>query len=388
MSARIVREVWLHELRDALRDRRMLAVALLSAFLPSFLNLGLERFIRAEVQSRREASLVVVVDHRERAPSLLEWLEGHDVKLVDPPADPDQALRDRVYEVMLELDADYAKDWREGRSAKVTVAHDQSQMRAQEAARRLEGLLAAYARQVGALRLVVRGVAPEASMPLLIGERDVAPAQSTDVLGIMMLPFFLLMGALVAAGMLAVDLTAGERERQSIESLLATSAPPEHLMLGKIAAASTYGGAVLVAQALVLLLLGAVLKSDAYRLAPLAIIPLVLTLLPLVATVATVLTGLAAFSKTVREAQSAMSLVVLVPMGPLFYLLGAQPKPSLGMYATPMVGHFQLCIDILRGDRVPPLHLLVNVGTMLLVLAPLLFFASRLYRREGLAISA
>lgn len=211
MSARIVREVWLHELRDALRDRRMLAVALLSAFLPSFLNLGLERFIRAEVQSRREASLVVVVDHRERAPSLLEWLEGHDVKLVDPPADPDQALRDRVYEVMLELDADYAKDWREGRSAKVTVAHDQSQMRAQEAARRLEGLLAAYARQVGALRLVVRGVAPEASMPLLIGERDVAPAQSTDVLGIMMLPFFLLMGALVAAGMLAVDLTAGER---------------------------------------------------------------------------------------------------------------------------------------------------------------------------------
>jgi sodium transport system permease protein len=208
------------------------------------------------------------------------------------------------------------------------------------------------------------------------------------MLGIMMLPFFLLLGALVAAGMLAVDFTAGERERQSIEALLATSAPPERIMLGKIIAASTFGAAVLVAQALVLLLLGMVFKSDAYRLEPLAVIPLVLILVPLVTTVATVLTGMAAFSKTVREAQSAMSLVVLLPMGPLFYLLGAQPKPSLAMYATPMVGHFQLCSDILRGDKVPPLHLLLNVGTMVLVLVPLLVFISRLYRRESLAISA
>jgi sodium transport system permease protein len=319
---------------------------------------------------------------------LLEWLEGHDVKLVDPPPEADQALRDRALDVLLEIDERYGEDWAAGHSAKLTVAFDQSQVRAHEVAGRLEQLLAAYGQQVGALRLVMRGVAPEAAVPLFIGERDVSPAKSTDVVGMMMLPFLLLMGALVAAGMLAVDMTAGERERQSIESLLATAAPREHIMLGKVAAASSYGGLVLLAQAVVLLGMSSLLKSDAYHLDLGAVVPLVLVLAPLVVAAATVLTGLAAFAKTVREAQSAMSLVILVPMGPLFYLIGAQPKPTLATYATPVLGQFQLCIDLLRGDRVPVEHVLVHAAMMVVVLGPLIWFCSRLYRREGLAISA
>jgi sodium transport system permease protein len=386
MSA--VRTVWLHELRDALRDRRMVMVALFSAFLPSVLQIGLDAVIRDEVQSRREASLAVASSDRARAPNLFEWLEAHDVTFVEVPAEADQALRDRRIEVMLEVDPSYGEDWRSGHSAKVSIASDSTQLRAQESVRRLEQLLGVYGGEVGSLRLVLRGIAPEVQNAVVVGERDVAPATSTNLTGIILLPFLLLMGAMVGAGTLAVDLTAGERERQSIESLLATAARREHIMLGKIFAASSYGSAILVAQALVLFGLSTVFKSDAYHLELKSIVPLLLTLFPLVVLVATLLTGMSAFSKTVREAQSAMSVVVLLPLGPLLYLLAVQPKPTLAMYATPVLGQFQLCVDILRGDHIPLEHPLVNFGAMALVCIPAIWFCSRLYRREGLAISA
>lgn len=388
MSWRVVRDVWWHELNDAMRDRRMLMVALASAFLPTMLNVALERVIRSEVQSRREAALVVAVSHRERAPNLLEWLEGHDVEFIEAPANADQALRDRQFDIMLELDEKYGEDWTQGHPAKVTVAYDQAQMRAHESARRLEHLLMSYGQQVGTLRLVLHGVAPDLATAVLVGERDVAPAKSSDLMGIMMLPFLLLMGALVGSGMLAVDLTAGERERQSIESLLSTAAPRQLVMLGKILAASAYGALILIAQALVLIVMSSVSKSDAYRLEPAAVGPLLLTLLPLVVLAATVLTGLSAFSKTVREAQSAMSMIVLLPMGPMFYLLAVQPKPTLSTYAMPLLSQFQLCVDILRGDHVSLEHVLVNAASMLVICLPAMWFCSRLYQREGLAISA
>lgn len=388
MSFKVVLEVWRHGLIDALRDRRMLTVALMGAFLPSLLQVMLDSMIRREVQSRQDASLEVVSAHRERAPNLFEWLEAHDVKFSDAPADAEAALRERRVEVMLEVDEHYGDDWQAGKAAKVTLAFDSTHIRAQEAAGRLEHLLGLYGQEVGTMRLVLRGIAPEVAHALFVGTRDVAPARAANIIGLIMLPFLLLMGALVGAGMLAVDLTAGERERHSIESLLTTAASRESVMLGKIFAASTYGAAILVAQALVLMGVSAALKSDAYRLELSAVFPLLGTLLPLVVLVATSLTGLAAFSKTVREAQSAMSLVVLLPMAPMLYLLVVQPKPTWMTYAIPALSQFQLSLDILRGDSVSWTFVLINFASMALVCGVVIGLCSRLYRRESLAISA
>ncbi len=388
MRARVLVEVLRHELTDALRDRRMVALSLLMLSMMSVLNLANERVVRSRMQERRDVALTIAVRHPDRAPNLIAWLEGHEVDVVRLPADADQALRDQRLDVVLEIDKDYGVDWREGRPARVRIASDQSNVRAREAAGRLEALLSAYSGQLGALRLTLRGVAPEVATPLVIGQRDVAPAQASEPVGILLLPCLLLMSGLLGVSLVAVDFTAGERERQTIEALLVTAAPREQIMLGKILAASAFGVATLAAQGVMLLGAGSLLKSDAFQASPAALTKVVLTVSPIVVLVGTAMTCIAAFSKSVRESQTALSPVIVAPLAPLFYLVAAQPRPTLGLYATPLLGQYQLSMDLLRGDAVSPLHVAVNLATTLALLLPAVWVGSRLYRREALAISA
>jgi sodium transport system permease protein len=381
------------ELLDAFRDRRMVIVALvvMPLAVPLIIT-GMGSVGSKRQEEKREGTLELPVIGAEHAPNLVAWLGTNDVKVLDPPADPDTAVRRQEHEVILRIDADYGADWRAGRPAAVEVIYDSSRpLQSGATIARLRGLLAAYDRQVGTLRLIARGIHPAVAQPLQVGQRDVATPESRFDLAQQMLPYLLLLLAFIGGMQLAIDATAGERERQSLEPLLATPASREAIISGKILATAAF--------TLLSVLMTLLMFRVAFALVPMeqagmsldvpwdALARLLLAILPIVLLGATVLTALAAFARSHREAQGYLPLLMFLPMLPTMYLMVSPVKTQLWMLAVPFLGQNQLILRILRDERITAVEWAASLGAGLLLAGLVWWIAARLYHREQLAAS-
>jgi len=381
------------ELTDAFRDRRMVLVALVVMPLAVPLILAAMSSLGAKRQVEQlESTLELPVIGAEHAPNLVAWLVTQDVKVLPPPTDADAAVRRQEHDVILRIAADFAEDWRAGRPAGLEIIFDGSRP-LQSGARvsRLRALLGTYDHQVGTLRLIARGVSPTVAQPLRVGERDVATPESGFDLAQQMLPYLLLLLAFVGGMQLAIDATAGERERQSLEPLLATPASREAIISGKILATAAFTLlsllVTLVMYRVAFMLMPADRLDTSLAVPPDALAKLLLVVLPIVLLGASVLTALAAFARSHREAQSYLPLLIFVPMLPTLYLMVAPVKTQAWMLAVPFLGQNQLILRVLRGEPVAAAEWAVNLGAGLLLAGCAWWLATRLYHREHLAAS-
>jgi sodium transport system permease protein len=381
------------ELLDAFRDRRMVVVALVvmplavPLILAGMSALGTQRQVE-----KLESTLELPVIGAEHAPNLVAWLGTQDVKVLEAPADPDEAVRRQEHDVILRIDAGFAEDWRAGRPARLELVFDGSRpLQSGASVARLRALLSGYDRQVGTLRLIARGIHPAVAQPLQVGDRDVATPGTRFDLAQQMLPYLLLLLAFVGGMQLAIDATAGERERQSLEPLLATPASREAIIGGKILATAAFAMLSVLVTLLMYRAAFAVLPAD--RLDTSLAVPvdalarLLLVVLPVVLLGATVLTALAAFARSHREAQGYLPLLIFLPMLPTLYLMVAPVKTQAWMLAVPFLGQNQLILRILRGEAITAVEWAINLGAGLVLVALVWWLAARLYHREQLAAS-
>ncbi len=383
--------VMIKELRDLFRDKRTIRVALLMGpVLMPLLILGVGAMAQKRVSSQLEAPLQLPVVGAQFAPNLVAWLGGQNVDVLPPPIDADTAIRNQDRDVILHIGKDYPEDWRNGLPAKLEIVHDASRQDAEIPVQRLESLLQGYSDTVGALRLVARGVSPSVVKPVRIAHRDLSTPESRRGVALSFLPYLLILSGFLGGAYLVIDATAGERERQSLEPLLATPSARAAIMSGKIAAACAFG------------MLSLVLTLAAFKLsfqfAPqlgikldvsiVTMLKLLLVLVPVVLLGTTLLTLIAASAKSVKEAQSYMSVLMLLPMIPTILLLVNPIKNQLWMFAVPFLAQNQMIMKLLRMETVSSrewaVYLLVGFGLG----AVLWLLAARLYHREKLAISA
>ena len=143
----------------------------------------------------------------------------------------------------LRITDSFSDDWNAGRTAQVDIIYDSSHRDGGTQVSRLRGMLLYYSRRTSAMRLVVRGLAPDVGTPLIIGDRDQATPQARGALLFAMLPYFLILTSFLGGMWLAIDATAGERERQSLEPLLANPVSrraSRSWVLGKLCAAAAF----------------------------------------------------------------------------------------------------------------------------------------------------
>ena len=224
------------ELRDHLRDRRSLVSALVMPLMGPLTFLAM--FTALASTMRSDKALEIPVVGRTRAPNLLAFLERSGAQIVDGPADPERAVRDGEMDLVLVIPEDYGKESAQGRSATVELVVDNSRNRTRVSVRRAQLLLQAYTRTMGSLRLLARGVSPQVAAPLQVAERDVATPERQAAQLLSMIPLFLLVAAFAGSMNVAIDATAGERERQSLEPLLLNPVPRLALAAGKWLAAN------------------------------------------------------------------------------------------------------------------------------------------------------
>ena len=313
--------------------------------------------------------------------------------MIAAPADPDAAVRAQRHDVILRIDPKYAEDWRNGRPAGVEVIFDSSRpMSTGATIARVRGLLDGYSDTVGTLRLIARGIHPAVARPLQVGARDVATPEARFDLSQQLLPYLLLLLAFIGGMQVAIDATAGERERQSLEPLLATPASREAIISAKILATAIFALLTITATLLAYRVSFALLPSDlpdsSFAFGPGALLQLFVVILPVVLLGATVLTALAAFARSYREAQGYLPLLIFLPMVPTLVLMVAPVRTQTWMLAVPFLGQNQLILRILRDERIAPGEWGVNLGAGFALVAVAWLVAARLYYREQLAASS
>ena len=383
--------VMLKELRDIGRDRRTLALTLLlGPLLFPALILGMGALAEKRAKTQIDKVLEVPVIGMERAPNLMAFLATQGIKAVEAPADLEAALREQRQDVGLRVSESFAEDWRAGRPALVEVMLDTTQRDSSIPGQRLRGALAAYSGQVGALRLLARGMDPSVAQPVNTGTLDVStPEAKRGLMLSVMLPYFLIITAFLGGAALVLDATAGERERQTLEPLLATPAPRGAIVSGKIVAACLLGVVSLLLSLLAIKLSAQFATGMARSLdmSLMSIASMLFVLLPMLLIGTSLLTFLAAAAKSLKEAQSHMTWLMLMPMIPTMMLMVNPVKTQLWQFAVPFLAQNQLLLKVIRHEPISPQVWAVYLGCSI-GLALLLWLAAVMrYRQEKLAIS-
>ena len=385
--------VFMKEVRENLRDRRTVLNTLLTGPLlaPVIFVLIINGVIARELD-KAEKPLPVPVVGASQAPNLIAFLKQHNVVIKDAPADAERAVREMDADLVLRIPDTYAESWGKGESAQVELIYDASQRDAQGSVARLRAVLDGYAQGNGAMRLLARGISPAVVRPLVVAERDQSTAQTRSGTLFAMLPYFFILGAFVGGMALAIDTTAGERERQSLEPLLVNPVPRGQILAGKLAATSAFALTSVLLGIIAFSVVGRFLPTEklgmALSIGPHFAFTTMLVMLPLVALIATLQTLAAAFAKSFREAQTYLSLLMFVPAVPTMLLSLFPIKTQTWMYAVPLMGQQVTITRLMRGDVVTMQQLGLCFASTAAAALVIYFVTATIYRGERLAISA
>ena len=382
------RPVWAvlrKELVDGIRDRRSVMSALIPPLMWPLMIVLMLNFIAEKRRQADDIELPIVgASHAE---TLVDWLkQQRGVEVVDGPQDPYTAVRDGDVKFVIVIPEDYNELFAQSKAVEVELVIDRSDDDAGVFVRRARRLLSSYSGQIGMLRLVARGVSPAVAAPIRIDEVDVSSAQQRAAMVMAFLPMFLVLATFVGGMNIAIDTTAGERERGSLEPLLVNPAPRKSIVAGKWLASVVF--------AWVSVLLTFVLLQQAMERAPLESLGMrfqldagdVGALLAAVIPLAFLASGLqilvASFARSYKEAQTYVSFLIFVPMLPAFVMMFSPIDPQPWLAMIPLLGQHLLITEAMRGETG---SLLVSLGagvTVTLSGLACVAVTTRLFQRE------
>ncbi|HMM56493.1 MAG: ABC transporter permease [Xanthomonadales bacterium PRO7] len=385
--------VFFKEVRENIRDRRTVINTLFVGPLmaPLIFVLLINTLVTREL-SKAEKPLPLPVVGAQYAPNLIAALKQNNVDIKPAPEDPDAAVRNQDADVVLRIGPDFVKAWDKGEPAQVEMIYDASQQDARGPTERLKKLIEGYGQRTGALRLLARGLSPSILKPVVIADRDQSTPQSRAGLMFAMLPYFFILGGFIGGMALAIDTTAGERERQSLEPLLANPVPRWKILGGKLMATTAFAITTVALSIIAFAVVGQFLPTEkigmSLTLGPRFIVATVFVMLPLAALLGALQTLVAAFAKSYREAQTYLSLLMLVPIIPTLLLSILPIKTQLWMYAVPLLGQQVTIMRLMRGDPVSDMALLICFVCTSIAALVVCAVTARIYYSERLAISA
>ncbi|MDC8013299.1 ABC transporter permease [Tahibacter soli] len=384
--------VFLKEVMENLRDRRTVTNALLMApLLGPLLFVGLTSIVISKELEKSEQALSVPVIGAEHAPNLVAFLGQNGVRVKPAIDNPEAAIIAQDVDMVLRIPAGYGEAWSAGRTAQVELLFDSSQRESGTPVARLRGVLSRYASQNSTMRLLARGLAPSVAMPLAVAERDQSTPQSRSGLLFAMLPYFLILSSFMGGMYLAIDTTAGERERQSLEPLFANPVTRSAILTGKLAATCTFAMASLALSVIAFGLAGPLIPSGKIGMVldfgPTFAVTVLVMMLPLVLLASCLQTLIAAFAKSYREAQTYLSVLLLIPALPSMMLVVSPIKAKLWMYAVPLLSQHLAITRLVRAEGIEPAQLGLCLASGFVVALVAWAVTARVYRSERLAIS-
>jgi sodium transport system permease protein len=373
------------ELVDAFRDHRTLLRLLVPAVLMGPLLLLAVSVLISSLEERADKREVMVVGI-EHAPTLRNYLERETYTIKPAPADYENQMRaTTLLEPVMVIGRNFERDLIQGERPTVELVSDSVNQRAASGLPALQRLMAGFNRERAGVAMALRGVSTELLQPVSFEERDLASTQAraTRITGI--IPMFIIVAVLYGALTAALDSTAGERERGSLEPLLMNPVQHIALVVGKWGAVVSLGMIVALFASLSFIPAQWILKSDSlqamFQFGPQEVMAFVLIQSPLAAGLGAVLMALAIQSKTYKEAQAGSTLVItLVGLAPMVSMLNPGGEAPWFLW-VPGLSQNTLMMLILKGEPLSATVILPSILVGLILTAGCLAYVARSMRK-------
>ena len=380
------------ETRDNFRDRRSIFNALLSVLLNPLLYIVLFGFLNRAFSDQATQTLRLPVVGAEHAPNLVAFLDQQNVDILPAPDDPEAALLAGDVDVVVIIDEAFAEAFTAGQPAPIRVMRDESNDGARVIVNRTESLLRQYSQRTASLRLLARGISPALVQPIVVEDVDISPqASGVDGTVLNLLPVIMFTAAFLGGFYMVVDMTAGEKERESLEPLLLNPVPRWTFVMGKYltALAFTILGTAL-ATSVFLVLLGTPVVQEFTNIqisvSAGAVATAVLIVSPVIFMAVALQMLISSYTRNVKEAQTYTQLLSLAGFMPALFLSILPIKAQFWMNFIPTIGQVFLVNKVMRGEALPTEDVLISMAVTFLVGIVALVASMHLYNREKIVL--
>ena len=387
--------VFRKEFVDSLRERRSVISALVFGPLlgPILFVVVMSYAVNLQIDESEQPIDVPVVDGDDAENLMLNLYRRQIDVDHDRFADLDslrEAVRRGDVDVGLVVDPDFGEALRTGRPARVWIVSDTANNTARRAVARLTLALREYGSGIGKHRLALRGIDPNLAVPVAVLTDDVSTPSGRAVMLLGMMTYFLLFSTLLGGAQVAIDTTAGERERGSLEPLLALAVSRSEMVWGKMGVTFVFMAVSLaicvLSFAIAVRFLPLAEIGMTANLTPWVCVGIYVTMLPFAAMGAGVMTIVASYTKSFREAQTYTSIAMVAPPLPIILVVLNPVQPSAALMLVPSLSQHLLVTELVKGEVFDPLHLLIS-GVATLAVGVVCGFATvRRYRSVALLI--
>lgn len=377
------------EVTDNLRDRRSLTTMAVSIIVGPLLMFGFlwfaEKTVKEETDLVNAEAVQLPVIGAEHAPNLMNWLRQNNIDILDAPENPEQTIKSGQHRVVLVILEDFSESFTSGTTAPLRLIHDSSISGLEKIGySAVRNALNSYGAQIGAMRLAARGVNPQIVRAIQVNVSDVASPQARNAQILTMMPYLIILFIMAGGMYLAIDTTAGEREKGSLEPLLTQPVARPIVLLAKLGATIVFSALTFL---MVLIGLAVAVKYMPIDMLSLSIEPQVIakvfvSCLPFVFVGSALMVLLASFTKSYKEAQSYLGMVMLIPSLPLVMLAFLSPQPSLSNMWVPSLSQGLIIIEYFKGETIPLSLITLSMAASTAFAALLAFIAIKLYQRE------
>ena len=362
------------ELIDAIRDKRSVMAGLYYALFTPILFAVVFTAIINKVTNPED--IEITITNSTAASELTNYLSNRGITHGTDPAS--------LKKIELVISSDFAEQLNSSKPAEVTLIADRSDDNLRSAISRTQGALRGYSSEIASLRLIARGVSPTVIQPLKVHVQDQATSDSKggQLLGMVILTIVL---SVFISGMnLAIDTSAGERERNSLALLLSHPVSVRQLVLSKTLAVSTFGVLGLILVMLVSKIVYPFVPWQELGFSINISLQFMLATLLVGSTVAIFAASMQLFvsfmAKSFKEAQTYLTFVIFVPMAMSYAVTLDFAVDELRW--APVSGQLQALIDLAKGKEIPLLQLAVSCLSTLVLSFALIFGMERLLKSE------
>jgi sodium transport system permease protein len=399
MSLRNVGIVYRKELTEALRDRRTLITTFLVPLLMiPILGAGFTGVMSAVIGNAKKERAKVAIVGGEDSPAVVEALR-HNAKLNVLPAAGDwrNQVVDKTIRAAVEIPPHFEQDLGKGNAGTVTINVYGGELKSELAAVNVEAVLKEYRDSIATGQLEANHLPTGLLRPFDVKRQNIAPPEKMTgaILG-GIIAYMLILMCLQGAMNPAIDLTAGEKERGTMETILSSPVSRTHLVLGKFLLVLT---ASLVTSMLLLFSVSVsstlLQKSGALdqmadegqpvpqlALKPAAIASVLIMTVPLSVLFSAGLFTIALFAKSHKEAQSYIAPLMFLVVIPAIAAMvpGVDLTPKLAI--VPLLNVSLLCKELVTGEYHWNYIAIIFASTCVYA-AGALYLAVKMFQRES-----
>lgn len=356
--------VYLKELKDSLRDKRTLITTIVipTLIIPTMM-FGAGFVMKKIITKAKSETTTVMIVGGEDSPQLVDAIKANeDFRIVATTEDFKEQISNKKVRVAVDVPEGFDADLAKGEMPEVTIYHYQGEMKSSMGRGQLNGFLNDYRAEVVEEAFKARGLPMSLAKPFDVKSQNVAPPEKVGGNAIGgFVPYIIVILCFTGAMYPAMDLTAGEKERGTMETLLCSPLDRVNIVLGKFLMTFTASIATMILS-LTTLGLSAMVAGSVFAggggggggepmvlIDPMGLVGVFAMILPVAVLFSAVLLTISLFAKSFKEAQSYVSPGMIIVIMPA--VIGMLPGIDLNMKTAfiPITNLSLVCKEMLSG---------------------------------------